>query len=88
MKFSIKDLFSKREQIRTISDFVTFTEEIFNGKLQFLYSDNILGMWKSVKFPGFYVYLREMILYDGSLGKVRAKLFEQLFVKAFDTKPD
>ena len=45
-------------------------------------------MWKSVKFPGFYVDLREMILYDGSLGKVRAKLFEQLFVKAFDTKPD
>ena len=44
MKFSIKDLFSKCEQIRTISDFVTFTEEIFNGKLQFLYSDNILGM--------------------------------------------
>ena len=41
-----------------------------------------------MKLLDFYVYLREMILFDGSLGKVRAKLFEQAFVKAFDTKPD
>ena len=32
MKFSIKDFFSKCDQIR---DFVTFTEEILNGKLHF-----------------------------------------------------
>ena len=31
MKFSIKDFFSKRDQI-------TFTEEMLNGKLNFLYS--------------------------------------------------
>ena len=32
MKFSIKDFFSKCDQC------VTFTEEILNGKLHFLYS--------------------------------------------------
>ena len=44
MKFSIKDLFSKCDQIRTTADLVTFTEEIFNVKLQFLRTDNILEM--------------------------------------------
>ena len=34
MKFSIKDFFSKCDQIRRI----TFTEEILNGKLHFLCS--------------------------------------------------
>ena len=33
MKFSIKNFFSKCDQIRT--DLVTFTEEILNGKLHF-----------------------------------------------------
>ena len=37
MKFSNKDFFSKCEQIH--SNLVTFNEEIFNGKLQFLCSD-------------------------------------------------
>ena len=38
MKFSIKDLFSTRDQIRTQfpADLVTFTEEILNVKLHFL----------------------------------------------------
>ena len=36
MKFSIKDFFSKSEQI--LVDLVTFDEEIFNGKFNFLYS--------------------------------------------------
>ena len=35
MKFSIKDFFSKCDQIRS---FLTFTEEVFNGKLHFLHS--------------------------------------------------
>ena len=35
MKFSIKDFFSKRDQIRFTADLVTFTEEILNGKLHF-----------------------------------------------------
>ena len=35
MKFSIKDFFSKCDQI---PDLVTFTEEILNGKLHFLCS--------------------------------------------------
>ena len=36
MKFSIKDLFSKYEQIcRKLADLVTFIEEILNGKLIF-----------------------------------------------------
>ena len=36
MKFSIKDFFSKCDQIRRL---VTFTEEILNGKLHFLCSE-------------------------------------------------
>ena len=42
MKFSIKDYFSKCDQIhrkmRIWSHLVIFTEEIFNQKLYFLYS--------------------------------------------------
>ena len=38
MKFSIKDLFSKCDQIP--ADLVTFTEETLNGKLPFLCSEN------------------------------------------------
>ena len=39
MKFAIKDFFSKCDQICTV-DLVTFTEEILNGKLHFLCSQN------------------------------------------------
>ena len=38
MKFSIKDFFHKFDQIRRKLKKVTFTEEILNGKLQFLCS--------------------------------------------------
>ena len=38
MKFSIKDFFSKYDQIQFPADLVTFTEEIRNGKFYFLYS--------------------------------------------------
>ena len=38
MKFSIKDFFSKCDQIP--ADLVTFTEEILNGKLPFFSSEN------------------------------------------------
>ena len=41
IEFSIKDFFSKCDQIRSTADLVTFTEEIFNGKLDFLSSDPI-----------------------------------------------
>ena len=37
-KFFIKDFFSKYDQIRRNADLVAFTEEILNGKLQFLCS--------------------------------------------------
>ena len=37
MKFPIKDFFSKCDQIRQSTDLVTFTEEIFYGKLHFLW---------------------------------------------------
>ena len=37
MKFSIKDFFSKFDQIPSF--LVTFTEEILNGKLHFLCSE-------------------------------------------------
>ena len=47
MKFSIEDFFSKCDQIRKkTADFVTFTEEILNGKLRFLWSDFSLGLMK------------------------------------------
>ena len=36
MKLSIKNFFSKFDQIRRPGDLVTFTEEILNGKLHFL----------------------------------------------------
>ena len=40
MKFSIKDFFSKCDQMRKFpADLVTFTEEILNRKLHFLCSD-------------------------------------------------
>ena len=43
MKFSIKDFFSRWDQIRSFlqfsADLVTFTEEILDGKLHFLWSD-------------------------------------------------
>ena len=38
MEFSIKGFFSKCDQIGSFPDLVTFTEEILNWKLQFLYS--------------------------------------------------
>ena len=39
MKFSIKDFFSKYDQIqRKLQILVTYTEEIFNGKPHFLCS--------------------------------------------------
>ena len=37
MTFSIKDFFSKCDQIRSPADLITFTEEICHGKLHFLY---------------------------------------------------
>ena len=40
MKFSIKDLFSNVSNPREAADFVTFNEEVFNGKLHFLCSIN------------------------------------------------
>ena len=40
LKFSIKDFFSKCDQM------VTFTKEILNGKLQFLYSDYLLLLFQ------------------------------------------
>ena len=41
MIFSIKDFFSKYDHIRSFpADFVTFTEEILNGKNHFLCSDS------------------------------------------------
>ena len=41
LKFSIKYFFSRYDQIRNFCDLVTFTEEILNGKLHFLYSVKI-----------------------------------------------
>ena len=55
-KNSIKDFFSKRDQIRRkIADLVTFTEVILNGKIHFLCSVSvpllILNLISSDEFP-------------------------------------
>ena len=47
MKFSIKDFFSKGDQIRSF--LATFTEEILNGKLNFLCSVLLLLHGRVVK---------------------------------------
>ena len=41
MKFSIKDILTKCDEIRSTADLVTLTEEIFSGKRDFLSSDPI-----------------------------------------------
>ena len=43
MKFSIKDFFCKFP-----ADLVTFTEEVLNGKIQFLFSENFTDFVLSV----------------------------------------
>ena len=47
MNFSINDFFSKCDQIQETADLFTFTEEILNGKLDFLCSANENGMNKA-----------------------------------------
>ena len=51
MKFSIKDFFSKCDQIRSfLFDMVTFTEKIFNGKLHIVQCNRVIHgkiCWKS-----------------------------------------
>ena len=48
MKFSIKDFFSKCDQIRSLlADLVTFTKEILNGKLHLLLSVMATFVWGS-----------------------------------------
>ena len=44
MKFSNTDFFSKCDQIRSFLGFVTFTEEILNGKLHFLCSVTVKSL--------------------------------------------
>ena len=50
MKFSIKDFFSKCDQI-------TFTEEILNGKLHFLCSDSIMKLSRQFRACLFVYFL-------------------------------
>ena len=40
-KFSVRDFFSKCEQIRSFLDLLVFTKEILNGKLQFLCTGSV-----------------------------------------------
>ena len=55
MKFSIKDFFSKCDQIRRfLVTLVTFTEEVLNGKLYFLCSVNYY-VWYNVSASYGYV---------------------------------
>ena len=54
MKFSIKDFFTKCDQIRSFLRFpaglVTFTEEILNGKIDILCSDSHVKLWIALVF--------------------------------------
>ena len=55
MKFSIKDLSNKYEQIHSFVDLVTFTREIFNGKFYFLCSVTCTYFLNSPKLKGTYL---------------------------------
>ena len=58
MKFSIKDFFSKCDQIRSFLDLVTVTKEILNAKLQFLCD----AIWyKSSKSDTTIIQLRQSV---------------------------
>ena len=48
MKFSVKDFFSKCDQIRIPEDLITFTEEILNENFHFLCSGTDIGLYNSV----------------------------------------
>ena len=50
MKFSIKDFFSVN--VTRFSNLFTITEEILNGKLHFLFSDNTMAhVFQKMKLP-------------------------------------
>ena len=51
MRFSIKDFFSKRDQVfNFLLDLVTFTEFIFNGKLFVECYPSITDVWEDLKY--------------------------------------
>ena len=60
-KFSIKDSFSKCDQIRKNADLVAFTEEILNAKLHFLCSASSLTppVWTLIQRPDKIIIRRE-----------------------------
>ena len=63
MKFSIKDFFSKCNQICSFpADLDPFTEEILNGKLHFLRSVTKLLAFKNAHTSGNACYLGSLIL--------------------------
>ena len=64
MKFSVKDFYSKCEQIFSfprIFFFFTFTKEIVNKKLQFLYSYAFLHRTKKLQFSS-NSFMREVLI--------------------------
>ena len=63
MKFSVKDFYSKCEQISSFPRifFFTFTKEIVNKKLQFLYSYAFLHRTKKLQFSS-NSFMREVLI--------------------------
>ena len=63
MKFSIKDFFSKCEQIRRKP--FTFTKEVLNGKLHFLCSEHLL--MHLLEINNTYLYRSKILLKNSGL---------------------
>ena len=75
MKFFIKDLFSKCDQIcRKLGDLVTFTEEILNEKLHFLCSALFLGSCEIYQW--YFVLVLRRIVQKKSTYKSHVLLFQ------------
>ena len=76
-KFSIKDFFSKCDQIHRKLDLVTFTEESLNGKLNFLCSvgyfalSNEVSLLKIINYTGWWL-VSNCVLFFLWIGKVMA----------------
>ena len=68
MKLSIKDFFSKCDQIQFPANLVTFTEEILIGKLHFLCS--------VVKTTVFHKHIPEILLLNHKVSEKMAKTSE------------
>ena len=80
MKFSMKDFFSKCDRIhRNLRNLVTFTAEVLNGKLHFLYSVSLHRNFLRNRKKGSHFH----VFYEKGNGDINAKIFK-VSVKKFE----